>query len=104
MLLGLPRQTSKIIAVLCIGIAFILGVSCQLHAASHTHARPAGDHQDHHEDSAASALDDISCITAVMPSVGELLSLPFLNYDVSPHVVKPLVPVLELDIPPRSSL
>jgi hypothetical protein len=46
----------------------------------------------------------MSCIAAVIPLIDELLALSALKYDVSLPVVKPLVPALEFDIPPRSSL
>jgi hypothetical protein len=104
MLVGMTDKTSKIIAVLCVGITIMLGVSCQLHASPHLHAMPAGNHQDPHEDADASALDDLACIAAVIPLIdGFLLLSPFIH-EVSLQAVKPIVPSFEFDIPPRSSL
>jgi len=104
MLVDMTYKTSKIIAALCIGIMIVLGVSCQLHASPHTHAMPAGGHQDHREDDSSSALDDLACIAAVIPSVDGFLLLSPLPHEVSLQAVKPIVPSFELDIPPRSSL
>ena len=104
MLLGMTYKTSKIFAVLCIGITIMLGVLCQLHASPHTHAMPAGGHQDHHEDADASALDDLTCIAAVIPLVNGFFLLSPLTHEVSLQAVKPIVPSFGFDIPPRSSL
>ena len=104
MVAGMTDKTSKIMAILCIGITIMLGVSCQLHASPHIHAIPAEGHQDHHEDASSSILDDLACIAAVIPSVDGLPVLSFLTHDDSFQVVKPIVPVFELDIPPRFSL
>jgi hypothetical protein len=100
----MTRKISKIFAIFCIGIVAALGVSCQLHASSHTHGMPRADHHDHRNKTASSTLDDMACIAAVIPSVDRLLALSSLKYDVLLPVVKPLVPTFELDIPPRSSL
>jgi hypothetical protein len=102
MLVSMTDKTSKMIAVLCIGITIILGVSCQLHASPHTHALPAGDHQDSHENAASSALDDLACVAAVIPSVDGILLLSPLSHAILLQAVKPLVPSFELDIPHRS--
>lgn len=105
MLLGMIGKASKMIVVLCIGTMFMLGVACQLHASPHAHAVSAGDHQDHHGNTSSSVFDDMSfCIVAVVPSIGNLLSLPFLDHDISPHVIKPLTLAVEFDIPPRFSI
>jgi len=104
MLVGMTDKTSKIIAMLCIGITIVLGVSCQLHASPHTHATPVEGHQDHHEDADSSALDDLACIAAVIPLVNGILLLSPLTHEVSLQAVKPIVPSFEFDIPPRSSL
>jgi hypothetical protein len=104
MFVGMTYKTSKIIAVLCIGITIVLGVSCQLHASPHAHAMPAGDHQDHHEDADSSALDDLACVAAVIPLVNGFLLLSPLIHKVSLQAAKPITPSFEFDIPPRSSL
>lgn len=104
MLLDMTRKTAKMLAVLCIGIVVVLGVSCHLHASPHTYVMVAGDHQDHHGHTASSVFDDLSCIVAVMPSIGNLLSLPFFNHDISYPVAKRLAPAVEFDIPPRFSI
>ena len=96
MIVGMTDKTSKIMAILCIGITILLGVSCQLHASPHTHAIPAGGHSDHHE--------DLACIAGVIPSVDELPALSYFTHDVSFRAAIPIVPSFELDIPPRSSL
>jgi hypothetical protein len=100
----MTRKISKIFAILCIGIVFVLAVSCQLHASPHTHGMSRTDHDDPHGKTASSSIDEMACIVAVMPSVDRLLVLSALKYDVLLPVVKPLVPTFELDIPPRSSL
>jgi hypothetical protein len=100
----MTRNPSKMLAVLCMGIVFMLGVSCQFHAAPHSHVRVAGDHPDHSEPTAASAVDDLSCMVAVVPDIGTLFSLPFFAHELSPPVVKRLAPAVELDIPPRFSI
>ena len=104
MVVGMTDKTSKVRAILCIGIMIMLGVSCQLHASPHTHAIPAESHQDHHEDATASTLDDLACIAAVIPSIDGLFLLSPFTHEVSLQAVKPIVPAFELDIPPRSSL
>jgi len=104
MLVGMTYKTSKIFAVLCIGIMIMLGVSCQLHASPHTHVMPPGGHQDHHEDADSSALDDLTCIAAVIPLVNGFFLLSPLTHEVSLQAVKPIVPSFGFDIPPRSSL
>lgn len=104
MLVGMTDKTSKIFAVLCIGIMIMVGVSCQLHASPHTHATPAEDHQDPHEDADSSALDDLACVAAVIPLVEGFLLLSPLTHEVSLQAVQPTVPSFEFDIPPRSSL
>jgi hypothetical protein len=100
----MTRKTSKMLAVLCIGIVFMLGVSCQFHAAPHSHVMVAGDHPDHPEPPASSAVDDLSCLVAVVPYIGTLFSLPFFTHDLPHPVVKRLVPAVEFDIPPRFSI
>jgi hypothetical protein len=65
---------------------------------------PSGDHQDHHEETDASALDDLACIAAVIPLVDGFLLLSPFTHEVSLQAVKPIVPSFEFDIPPRSSL
>jgi hypothetical protein len=104
MLMGMTDKTSKIIAVLCVGITIMLGVSCQLHASPHIHAMPSGDHQDHHEDADSSTLDNLACIAAVIPLVDGFLLLSPFTHEVSLQAVKPIVPSFEFDIPPRPSL
>jgi hypothetical protein len=83
------------------GIVIMLGISCHLHASPHTHITQAGDHQDHHGHAASPAFDDLACIVAVMPHIGNLLSLPFRSYHVSHRPAKRLAPSVEFDIPPR---
>jgi hypothetical protein len=100
----MTRKTAKIFTILCIGTLFAMGVSCQLHASPHTHGLPSADHDDHHDKTTSSAVDDMSCIVAVIPFINGLLVLSALKYDISLPVVKPLVPAFEFDIPPRSSL
>jgi hypothetical protein len=100
----MTRNTSKMLAVLCMGIVFMLGVSCQFHAAPHSHGSVAGDHPDHSEPAAASAADDLSCLVAVVPDIGTLFSLPFFTHDLSHPVVKRLAAAVEFDIPPRFSI
>jgi len=101
MLLGRWSKTSKIIATLCVCIAVVMGVICQLHAASHTHATPAGGH---HENAPEPTFDAFPCATAVIPSVDFFPVLLFLTLYVLLLPLKPLVPAFELDIPPRHSL
>ena len=104
MLMGMTDKTSKIIAVLCVGITIMLGVSCQLHASPHIHAMPSGDHQDHHEDADSSTLDNLACIAAVIPLVDGFLLLSPFTHEVSLQAMKPIAPFFEFDIPPRPSL
>src|SRR5688572_14704151 len=101
---GMRCKTAKIFAILCIGIVFALGVSCQFHASPHMHGMPSAGHDGHHDKTASSTIDDMSCIVAVIPFINGLLALSALKYDVSLPVVKPIVPAFEFDIPPRSSL
>jgi len=96
----MTQKPSKMLVVLCMSIVFMLGFSCQLHASPHTHVSQAGDHHDH---TSSPASDGISCIVAVIPYIGNLLSLPFRSYDVSHHPAKRLAPPVEFDIPPRCS-
>jgi hypothetical protein len=98
------RKTSKIGAILCIGIVLALGVSCQLHASPPIHGMPSAGHHDHHDKTAASTIDDMSCTVAVIPAIDGLLPLSALKHDVSFPLIRPFVPAFELDIPPRSSL
>jgi len=104
MLVGMTYKPSKIFAVLCIGSMIMLGISCQLHASPHTHATPVEGHQDPHEDADSSALDDLACVAAVIPSVEGIRLLSPLIHEASLQAVKPIVPSFEFDIPPRSSL
>ena len=105
MFAGITHQTSKILAILCIGIVFALGVSCNVHAAPHTHGIPSSHHDDdHHDGNASSTIDDVACLVAVIPSIDRLLELSSLRYEVSLPAGKPLVPALEFYIPPRLSL
>ena len=97
-------KTSKIVTILCIGIVFALGVSCQLHASPHIHGLPSAGHHDHHDKTAASTTDAMSCLVAVIPFIAGLLPLLALKHDVSFPLIKPFVSAVELDIPPRSSL
>jgi hypothetical protein len=101
MLLGSLGKTSKIVAMLCVCIAVVMSVICQLHAVSHTHATPPGGH---HEDAPASTFDAFPCATAVIPSVDFLSVLLFLMLYVLLLSLKPLVPAFELDMPPRHLL
>ena len=101
MLVDMTRNPAKMLVVLCMGIVMMLGVSCHLHASPHTHTIQAGDHQDHHDHASSPAFDDLACIVAVIPYIGNLLSLPFRNYQVSHHPAKRLAPSVEFDIPPR---
>ena len=100
----MTRNTSKLLAVLGMGIVFMLGVSCQFHAAPHSHGSVAGDHPDHSEPTASSAVDALSCLVAVVPDIGTLFALPFFTHELSHPVVKRLVPAVEFDIPPRFSI
>lgn len=87
--------------MLCVCIAVVMGVMCQLHTAPHDHALPAsGDH----ENSSSSTFDAFSCVTAVIPSVDFFPVLLFLMLYVLLLPLKPLMPAFELDIPPRHSL
>jgi len=105
MFMGMTRQTTKILVLLCIGMVFALSVSCHVHAAPHTHGIPSDNHgDDHHDKNASSTFDDLACLVAVIPSLEGLLTLSALEYDVSRRVVKPSAPAVEFDIPPRSSL
>jgi hypothetical protein len=104
MLTGMTRKTSKAFVILCMGVLFALGISCQLHVSAHTHGIPSGGHDDPHNGTSSSANDEIACIAADIPSIDRLLALSVLQYDVSLPVLTPLVPAFELDIPPRSSL
>ena len=104
MLTGMPHKTFKTLAILGMIVVFALGVACQLHALEHTHGIPSSSHDDHHDETPSSTIDDIACIAAVMPSIDPFLALSAFKYDVSFSAVKPLMPVFELYIPPRSSL
>jgi hypothetical protein len=104
MLTGMTRKTSKIFVILCMGVVFAAGVSCQLHVSAHPHGMPSGGHHDHHDETSSSASDEMACIAADIPLIDRLLALSALKYDVSLSALKPLVPAFELDIPPRSSL
>jgi hypothetical protein len=98
------RQISKILAILCMGIVLGLSVSCQLHASPHTHGMSHVGHDDaDHDQTPSSTHSDMACIVAVIPSMTRLLALSALKYDVLRLAVKPLVPALEFDIPPRTS-
>jgi hypothetical protein len=99
------RKTSKILVILCIGIVFGLGVSCQLHASLHTHGMTRVGHDGaDHDNPSASTIRDMACIVAVIPSIARLLVLSALKYDGLLPAVKPLIPAFEFDIPPRSAL
>ncbi len=105
MLTGTTLKTSKISAILCIVIVFALGVSCHTHASPHTHGMPSSSHDDdHHDQNAPSTIDDMACVVAVIPPIDRLLELSALKFDASLPTVKPLIPVFEFYIPPRSSL
>lgn len=104
MLTGMTRKTSKILVILCMGMVFALGISCQLHASAHTHGMPSDGHDDHHDQTSSSATEGMACLAADIPSIDWLPALSALKYDVSLPPLKPLVPAFELDIPPRSSL
>jgi len=104
MLTSMTRKTSKIFAILCMVMMFVAGLSCQLHTSPHTHGIPSGGHDDHHDETSSSAIDDIACIVAVAPWMDRLLTLSVLEYDVSLPIVKSLVLAFELYIPPRSTL
>ncbi len=101
MSLGSLDKTSKIIAMLCICIAVVMGVVCQLHAAPHTHAIPAEHHQ---QDVSSSTVDDFSCVTAVIPTANICPVFLFLMLYVLLPILKALGPAFELDIPPRHFL
>jgi hypothetical protein len=88
-------------AVLCVGVAVVMGVMCQLHIAPHDHAIPASGN---HENSSSSTFDALSCVTAVIPSVNLFPVLLFLMLYIWLPPLKPLAPAFELDIPPRHSL
>ncbi len=101
----MTQKTSKLVAILCVTIVFALGVSCQLHAEPHTHGSSHASHDDDYDDETTSSIiDDLTCIAAVIPSIGRLLVLSALKHDISFSSAKPLVPVFELYIPPRFSV
>ena len=100
----MTRKTAKLVAILCMGIVFALGVSCQLHASPHTHGLPSSGHDDHHDETSSSTIDDIACIAAVIPSIDRLHALSAFKYEGLLPVAKPLAPTFEVYIPPRSSL
>ena len=102
--MSMTRKTSKILAILCMSMVFALGVSCQLHVSAHTHGVPSDGHDDHHDQTSSSAIDEMACLAADIPSIDRLPALSALKYDASLPALKLLVPAFELDIPPRSSL
>ena len=87
--------------MLCVCIAVVMGVMCQLHTAPHEHAIPASGH---HENSSSPLFNALSCVMAVIPSVDLFPVLLFLMFYVWLPPLKPLAPAFELDIPPRHSL
>jgi len=105
MFTGMTCKTSKILAILCMGIVFALGISCHAYASPHTHGMSSGSHDDdHHDTNTSPSFDDLACLVAVIPSIEPLFELSALQHDVSLPVVKPFIPAFELDIPPRASL